>query len=146
MPFWIIFLVHICIFLNAFFVFICTRLVEGIESWTLMIYVFINLFQMPGSTSTAPCNSNSVNQKASSESHHNDGDHFMSFCLSFVLINIVYLFWVLYYLFSKLSLISLDSGLSLFVFGQGIASIDSKVWDNTIYSTYHVFVFLICMF
>nr|KAJ0210343.1 hypothetical protein LSAT_V11C400174540 [Lactuca sativa] len=48
--------------------------------------------QMPGSTSTAPCNSNSVNQKASSESHHNDGDHFMSFCLSFVLINIVYLF------------------------------------------------------
>ncbi|CAI9279401.1 unnamed protein product [Lactuca saligna] len=30
--------------------------------------------QMSSSTSTAPCNSNSVNQRASSESHHNDGN------------------------------------------------------------------------
>nr|KAJ0191520.1 hypothetical protein LSAT_V11C800446750 [Lactuca sativa] len=32
--------------------------------------------QMPGNTSTVPCNSNLVNQRASSESHHNDGNHF----------------------------------------------------------------------
>nr|KAJ0222218.1 hypothetical protein LSAT_V11C200094810 [Lactuca sativa] len=32
--------------------------------------------QMPGNTSTGPRNSNLVNQRASSESHHNDGNHF----------------------------------------------------------------------
>nr|KAJ0214518.1 hypothetical protein LSAT_V11C400211650 [Lactuca sativa] len=42
--------------------------------------------QMPGNTSTGPRNSNSVNQRASSESHHNDGNHFyelLSFLCSY---------------------------------------------------------------
>nr|KAJ0226424.1 hypothetical protein LSAT_V11C100031880 [Lactuca sativa] len=42
--------------------------------------------QMPGNTSTCPRNSNSVNQRASSESHHNDGNHFyelLSFLCSY---------------------------------------------------------------
>nr|KAJ0215145.1 hypothetical protein LSAT_V11C300107000 [Lactuca sativa] len=56
--------------------------------------------KMSCSTSTVPCNSNSVNQRASSESHHNDGNHFyelLSFLCSykyslFVLSVIIFIF------------------------------------------------------
>nr|KAJ0195766.1 hypothetical protein LSAT_V11C700351590 [Lactuca sativa] len=43
--------------------------------------------KMPGNTSTVPRNSNSINQRVSSESHHNDGNHFyklLSFLCSYI--------------------------------------------------------------